>query len=388
MEQLNTINGYSIVTIGILTALPTVCFPLFALLLAKIEALYKFFLNPKQIKKLTVAEPNSIDVIIPFYNDSPDVLAITVNSVKRSLARLKGILATNRIIIVFDGTETKKQEAVKRILNERRALSESGTAIHYVSRNVNRGKWYSLYEGAITSQAAWIAFVDVGTIWPESLVATVFKSAKTKKYAAVAPGYRPNHLGVLSKLNWWLETQLKMIENLSGGPVSVHGATVFYDRAVALYAFDQLNPNKNWLNDDIVLPLYVRSQWKIRYLGHESAVGDIDHDHLPQKERNRRARIAQGNLQWLTSLYKFILKSNLVTAVVAARRITRIFWAYLVTATLLVGVSIVGGYDHLKLLIAIAFIAFIKNPKINAAYIASIKSPLLLLKNSELAKWS
>jgi len=191
------------------------------------------------------------------------------------------------------------------------------------------GKWNVLRQLVHESNADWIAFVDVGSVWHEGLLSAAFPHLRRPSVIGIAPSYRQESGSLLENLQWRLESWLKLLESDAGGPVSVHGATVIYRRKFLLEVFQRLN-RETWLNDDVVIPLSLRTHWpfhRIVYLTAKHAwVRDLGAK--ASREYGRRKRIVLGNLQWIRSLYPTALRSNLCVGLLASRRVFRAFWAY------------------------------------------------------------
>ena len=123
------------------------------------------------------------------------------------------------------------------------------------------------------------------------------------------------------------ERQFKKIESLSGGPVSVHGATVFYKKDELIKALDSLKYKENWKNDDVVIPMKLRSLFPyqtIFYLSNEF-VRDSKYNKRTTNEFGRRKRMVIGNLEWL--IEGLCIENNTVF-ILSLRRIFKILWCY------------------------------------------------------------
>ena len=200
----------------------------------------------------------------------------------------------------------------------------------------NRSKWKTLLDLVRVATGDWVALVDAGTLWPENFLDQLKSTMCDESIFGINPSYAPRRGGLVETLHWKLEHTMKSLENAVGGPVSSHGATVFYRRESLLKAlaeFDRLGFSQmNWLNDDIVLPMMQRALEKHRSFvfveGREDTrVDDIGLRSLSQ-DGVRRSRMVRGNLQWIRLLWPQILREDFGTGFLALRRMFRVFWAW------------------------------------------------------------
>jgi hypothetical protein len=129
---------------------------------------------------------------------------------------------------------------------------------------------------------------------------------------------------------------MKSLENKSGGPVALHGATVCYRREEFLAALSALWP-QTWLNDDVVIPLAMRTLFPertIRYLP-TLKVEEISRKKSASSsaEFRRRRRMVVGNVQWVRFLWPAAWSAAPKSAVLATRRMFRLLWGYWLLAT-------------------------------------------------------
>jgi len=177
-------------------------------------------------------------------------------------------------------------------------------------------------------ESDWFIFADAGVCWPKNFLLEIIPYFRVRSVMAVAPTYYNPNGSALEKCVWWFECHLKEWENTSGGPISVHGATICYRREELLATLSALN-NHEWLNDDVVLPLKMRdlfSDRKICYLPN-LAVYELPRI-VRQAEFGRRRRMVFGNIEWIKKLWIPICRTNPAIALLAMRRIFRLFWAY------------------------------------------------------------
>jgi hypothetical protein len=178
------------------------------------------------------------------------------------------------------------------------------------------------------SSADWLILVDAGALWSEGFLTDVVREiGRGRDVIAVAPSYAPLKSGLIHRALWQVERLLKMFEALCGGPVSLHGATVGYKTVLVKKALARLGDTQ-WLNDDVVIPLTLRTLFPdglIRY-----PVGKVWDAGVHPKEVDlaRRDRLLKGNLQWVRGLLPDYFRRNPVAGMVALRRLFRMFWAY------------------------------------------------------------
>jgi hypothetical protein len=195
--------------------------------------------------------------------------------------------------------------------------------------NTKQGKWGILKALVAESTSDWILLVDAGTLWPENFLAQTMRCLEfgDPDLMAIAPSYRPDRVGVIARVLWGFESWLKRMETMSGGPVSLHGATVGYKTSLLKQALDSLGPT-NWVNDDVVIPLTLRAlnpHGLIRY-----PVGEVSDSGIETRKLDlgRRKRLLFGNLQWVQALLPSCLRQNPIAAIIAGRRVFRVLWAY------------------------------------------------------------
>lgn len=260
-----------------------------------------------------------------------------------------------------------------------------------------QGKWTVLQQLTREVQADWIVFADAGVVWPlEMMTRFVDSILEYPEAIGVAPAYYNARGGLIEKILWRIERHFKALESRSGGPVSVHGATVMYRREELLKVLQHLGP-KRWLNDDVVLPLWLRSffpEKRIRYL---KEISVYDESHRAEKspvivrELGRRRRIVLGNIQWMREP---MWRNNSRIRMLALRRIFRVFWAYwalcfLLGALLVIGeLPVAAGIFAAGALLLLASVHFVNRVRVLVdAALASLSAPFYLLRGTEEAAW-
>jgi cellulose synthase/poly-beta-1,6-N-acetylglucosamine synthase-like glycosyltransferase len=203
-------------------------------------------------------------------------------------------------------------------------------------------KWKTLAALARhVKKGEWVALVDAGSLWPPELLSDLVAEFQDPSLLAIAPAYYPKNASSLERLLWRFEARCKVRENRAGGPVSVHGASVFFRAEALQAALERLSRfNRTaWLNDDIVIPFAARLAYPgsaIRYWcppDLERRVSDAGlRESAPQFRRRRR--MVAGNLEWAITLFPAAVRRSPAAALVALRRLLRIFWAYWVLCLL------------------------------------------------------
>lgn len=280
-------------------------------------------------------EFRGLDILIPAHNEQ-EVLLATLESVRNAMNQ-SPIPLEWRIVVGLDHCTDRTGE-----------IADEFSKTAPLSRLENPGqpgKWWTLVRLIRESRADWVALVDAGSVWSASLIADSFPLLRDPRCLGIAPSYMPVNAGLAEKLNWKLERFLKTLENLAGGPISVHGATVLYHRESLLQVLNQLE-NVHWLNDDVVIPLSLRLRFpagRIHYLhareeANPALVSDLGVQSRQDLEFRRRRRMVLGNLQWIRWAWLPNLARNPQASWIALRRLFRLAWAYWV---LLIGAGTV-----------------------------------------------
>ncbi len=342
---------------------------------------------------------SSIDFLLVAHNEE-DLIIHSLNSLSRAKEEFKRI--QNIPVRIFLGVDHCKDrtESVAR-----KWALEKNRDIEIIQNPGARGKWHALQHLIMSSEAEWVALVDVGAIWSEGLLGAAMPYLVDPEVMGIAPSYRATRSGLFESLSWFLERYLKKVESKVGGPVSVHGATVFYRRRYLVRILHELSL-QTWLNDDVVIPLAMRSRWpnlKISYLskpGRNAWIRDEGMKTSSGVEYGRRKRMMLGNLQWINSIYRNAFRSDLTVGLLASRRVFRTFWAYWILSIsigiFLFAVNLLpNGYFGFALLLMLA-IAVIKFPleggakRLRSAFWAGLEIPFYWAqsKNNTERQWS
>lgn len=355
----------------------TFLFPLIAALLHPL-----FFSNEKsKTKALLERNPHpahafDLEILIPAYNEA-DTIRDTVASVRSAVSALQSRYphAKIGITIGLDGSTDTTPE-----------IAKTFHGVRVVDRRQNRGKWKTIEELIMASDARWIALVDCGTLWSDELLIRCYPEFSNSRWVGIGPGYRQNLASRAERALWWLERTLKSIENRGGGTITLHGATIFFRTRVAQQVVREIL-FRPWLNDDVVLSIAMRTWGQTLYFGSRLSVGDIG-VRAGRGEFNRRKRMILGNLEWIRDLFPSLWVDSPDVAILSLRRVFRVFWAW---CLILSYVCFAFGL-RLPLGIAVALplpllAVFLSNQRLREALFAALLTPLWLFKKTDV-KWS
>lgn len=316
--------------------------------------------------------PKSLDIVIPCHNEKGR-LKLTLQSITGATEQLKRLfpIFEMRILCGLDACSDGSRDDTTHFAVEVREFQ-------------CQSKWRVIEQLVASSQADWVALVDCGVGWHKNLLRNVVPYLGSPDVVAFAPSYSTARSGVLGRIHWKLEAILKKIENRAGGPVSVHGATVFYRTAALKEALQALS-GRAWINDDVVIPLILRAlnpKQRIVYSANADS-GFVVTDHAPRGaafERTARRRVSQGNLQWSSQLLPFLWVWNRAVMLIALRRVLRIFWSIPILcagaalsflgAELLMGVLRIEALGLGLVSTLFCFALLMKIPSFHASYVA------------------
>lgn len=284
-------------------------FPLLAMVFYKRQHRYSETLNTIQ----------QVDVLIPCHNEEGR-LHLTLKSLQKSIQKAQSLFPRVRFNILIG-----LDDCSDATLQDSHGFKAKVLVFQY------RSKWKVLRSLVEQSSADWVAFVDAGTLWDDRLLRNCLPYFAHPENICVAPSYTVLTKNWLGRIFWSLEKNLKSIENASGGPISVHGATVFYQRKKLIETLDLLE-GRDWLNDDVAIPLALRianPQERILYASNTIG-GFAVYDAAPRPkafEKAARDRVAQGNIQWIEHLLPVARVWNQRVLFFALRRIFRLVWS-------------------------------------------------------------
>lgn len=279
----------------------------------------QFFYPQSRKKNASSGLPLSIDVLLPCRNEEV-TLALTLRSVFEARDEMLSLFPDVRLQVVCGLDDcTDKTEAVAK---------KFGAQVHYFK---HRSKWKVIADLIEQSSADWIALADSGAVWDRRFLRNVVPYMAGSDVSGFAPSYSAEGAGLFGRIHWTLEAMLKSLENVAGGPVSVHGATVLYRSDVLKDAL-QILAGRVWINDDVILPLVIRAlnpDLRMIY-SRNRKMGFVVSDcasRQPSQENNSRRRVSQGNIQWVFFLLPFVRQLNSIVFGLAQRRVVRLFWA-------------------------------------------------------------
>jgi cellulose synthase/poly-beta-1,6-N-acetylglucosamine synthase-like glycosyltransferase len=325
-----------------------------------------------------------VRIIIPAHNEERSIGA-TLQSLQRAIryAAIYYPEVSTSILVGADGC------------TDRTAMIARNRGVGVVEVADQRGKWSTLLELVEASaDADWVIFADCGVVWQQDFLARMFAYCADPQVIGIAPCYSNPRGGILERIHWRIERHLKKLESLAGGPVSIHGATVMYRRYELLETVRGL-PALNWLNDDVVVPLALRTvhpDGRILYLEN---LGVSERPALSLKaaedarELGRRKRMVMGNVQWIRRLFFAASRRNLVVGTLALRRIFRIFWAYWFVFLIAAGAGFLLRSGEVELTVKLALFALpaslsLMIPSLRrllAAGMASLMAPIFLISD-------
>lgn len=350
----------------------TILFPLLGSVFYAVSHFFQLGVNKKNRVQSKI---KSIDVLVTAHNEEKQIAA-TLSSIRTAIECLHAEQGTEvqvRIIVGADACSDRTVEIARKYADEVR---------EYPS---HKSKWLTLKALIGSSDADWISLVDAGALWSPGFLIRFLEIANGEDLNGFAPGYRESGQGKLSdKLIWQIERLLKELENLSGGPISVHGATVLYRREPILEALRSLD-GRNWYNDDVVLPLALRatsSESRILYSSDPEVMIEDFSSRLEKASdpAPRRKRLAKGNIQWISSLLRGVLVQQPSVGILTLRRAFRISWGWWI---LFLGfAAVLGIATFSKILASLCLIAasalIYRNKSLRAAFLVSLLVPVML----------
>lgn len=323
----------------------------------------------------------SIRIVVPVFNDH-EKLEQTLSSISAATKKTEHVLSV-AITVVDDGSDDGSTALL------------SAVASHYgadfVRHEQNQGKWKVLARAVSdVEKSDWVGFVDAGTVWPFRMLEQIRPYFSARHLAGIAPGYRSPHKGWLQSLHWNFESALKSLENISGGPISVHGATVFYRQPLLKRALRKLR-GYNWRNDDVVIPLMIRMNRFVNVICYLSDIAVYDYEVVLCEQRTR-SRMAQGNIEWIRVLLGEVFRRSPLVGVIALRRVFRTFWVYWIAFLILGGALLSFGSSAFLALLAAMSLLYVVQLKdlggralqaLTAAAAASFMTPFQLIGASD-----
>lgn len=338
-----------------------------------------------------------IDVLIPAHNEAL-FIEDTLISLEQAFQRAsKKFAFTYRLLVGCNGCTDQTAELARPLAHE-------------VYNWPALGKWETLQQLSLQSDADYFVMVDAGASWhPELFNENIWQNLIKENSLGVAVSYNPHNLGFIEKTYWKLEALLKKIEMQLGGLVAVSGVSVFYRADAVKQAFQFLTtsfPQVRWLNDDVVLPLTMRFLQPNHTISivmsadaNENSVRDLGLDKT-SSEWTRRQRMMRGNIQWIQNIIPLFFDPaynswpRQKVFFILLRRLLKVFWAYFLIA--IATVTAIYAFDMMIFLIILGCIALaalyrpLTFKKLVYAFTASALAPIDLIfwKNSNTNKWN
>lgn len=330
-------------------------------------------------------DPVSLQILVTAHNEEATVTD-TLHSLVEAVAG--SALPTPTIVVGLDHC-TDHTEAVVRDF-----AKSSAVPISCQHKQGAAGKWRMVAELVRAARSDWIALVDCGSRWDHRLLVHATPHLQSKGVQAVSPSYMPDKAGILERLHWRLEQAIRTLEMQSGGPISVHGATVLYRRSTLLVALDRLE-GRDWLNDDLVIPLVIRmlnATNRVVYLhfSNPALTYVVDRGLKPATtvEYRRRQRIMHGYTQWLQLLVEQRCFRQPIIALHVSRRVCRMLWSYWVSlialAAILTSIGLPGvttwqvGLFILAIALVLSGSNFVR--RLAMAYLSAMITPFYLVR--------
>jgi glycosyltransferase involved in cell wall biosynthesis len=300
------------------------------------------------------------EVLIPAHNEEKKI-GITLAALEKEF---RGLSFRPRIRIALDACHDQTEKVIQ----------EWSSRLSVVISKVSfQSKWRTLQSLVSQSQSEWVIFLDSGISFEEGLLPAWVSAMKDRNHLLVAPAYRLEGGSLLSRVFWIFENTVKKIENRAGGPISVHGAAVAYQKAVIQTVFQHLNLDQesDFKNDDVILPLASRVLFKKMsslYLADHCVFDQAKVDATDfQTQVNQRKRMMIGNLQWIRWMKTDSrIRKPARIHLLALRRKLRPFWVY-VLLVFSASFIAVNGWVSLGLLLPMVWF--------RAAAIASFQAP-------------
>ena len=332
--------------------------------------------NDTKIKKLSI--------LIPTYNESA-TLKITIGQIQKSIikAKLNYPSTEFKVVVGLDGCTDESKDIISEL------------TVDSIQNTNNLGKWKTLLKliQKEANQTDWIVLADTGIMWGPGVLTSLLDQMKDGQLIGIAPSYRNPNGGSSENILWNIEKHFKSIESHAGGPVSVHGATVAYrskELLAAIQTLDAHSPKKDWLNDDVVIPLMMRTLFPTKKIKYLSEVFVCDHEQVsqPKKERNRRFRMLAGNIQWIQVLLPIVFQQNKIAGILALRRVFRLLWAYWGIGIVVMSAAFIFQMPPILYIPVVAILTIVllskqiraKLHSLTSSAIASLMAPLYLTK--------
>jgi len=334
-----------------------------------------------------VRDDIELDLLIPVHNEAI-LITNTLHSISTANKKFAQFKGKTKIYAGLDHCMDSTENQIARF------IYEECVDVNCIVNQGLPGKWSMIQELIRQSDSEWVGLVDAGAIWDPELLRYAAPYFSSPNIVGIAPSYSPLNASPIERLNWFLERSIKQIESYAGGPISVHGATVFYKREYLLKALSELR-GSHWINDDIVLPLTLRTLFPHHQLAYlpKTPSGKpwvIDHGvkNDPKGDFRRRKRMLSGNFQWIRTHFTKAYQSDLSVGLIATRRVFRLLWAYIVLALLIGGLAEIQNFHSvlfcaLDCAVAIGLVFAIY--KMRVAFWSGLQVPFHLLKTKSIS---
>lgn len=344
--------------------------------------------GPSRVSKIT----ETLEILLPVYNEEETIVS-TLDSIRVSAEKARGTASIKAFPTILMGLDHVTDHTR---MVARRWAKKWSYPIKFAVNTGSAGKWNMLCHMIERNNTDWVGIVDSGAHWSASLLEDVKKYMRDPRVLGIAPSYAPSKASGFIWWHWRLERFIKRGESRLGGPISVHGSTVFYRRPELWDAVKSLcgKPygNQTWINDDVAIPLMLRIQApsaQILYLDQPTGdpyvtdFGVAQGEEQREIETARRRRILIGNVQWMQSLYFSAWKASPNVGCIASRRFFRFFWPYWVVMIMIGFVAQVYMLSNLVAqaliltsALAIGSFIFWRYYDLSASFIAALRGPI------------
>ncbi len=319
----------------------------------------------------SIGELSRIEILIPVHNEE-DHLTETLRSIEAAVDEIQSSGSKIQVRVRI-GLDASTDGSLPIAMNSSCEIQEFQF----------KSKWRTLIALLQESQCDWVILADAGVTWPKKFLIHSIPFLEREDLVGVAPAYRMAQTPGLQSIHWFIERCLKNWESkFLGGPVSVHGATVFYRFDALKRVIEALNEKVGpvaWSVDDVVVPLVLRSlhpSYRIEYW-EGSSPQDRLIDEGTRKDSNsplRRKRMVLGNLQWIRLILPWVMGMNPIVAVIASRRVFRLFWGYWILV-MIVGLAFFPGTYGISLVVLCGLFL---NRELYESWVCSLMIPIYL----------
>ena len=321
--------------------------------------------NDNNNRKSSIITLPTISLVVPAYNEQQ-----WIADKIRNLAILDYPPELLKIIIACDGCTDDTVKIAEQTVAEQ---SFQGLPIEVRHFPHNRGKVAIINDVVSTVESELVALSDVSALVSVDALRIAARRFQEPKlgvlnghYHLLAPGSAGEHA------YWEYQCQIKLGEAALGSTLGAHGAFYLFRRAL----FQPLNPET--INDDFILPMIIVGagfhadyEQRINILEQEQSTATMD--------RNRRLRIAAGNMQQLIFLKGLLLPTHgRIAFLFFSGKGLRVLMPFLMLMTLVGSLLLTNHLFFLVLAIfqgcvyGVAGWCLLTNPKHSSRYVKAV----------------